>query len=64
MRDSAKICKSAIFGVSIAAMLVTFQYAHGLSFGSKVQLSDTREMSIDPAVGAEGRHVYVLWNDG
>src|SRR5687768_12225272 len=66
MRDSAKIYKSTIFGVSIAAMLlvVSFQYAHGLSFGSRVQLSDTSEMSIDPSVGAEGRHVYVLWNDG
>lgn len=66
VRDfSMKISKSVILSVSIAAMLiVTFQYAYGLSFGNKIQLSDTGEMSIDPLVGAEGRNVYVLWNDG
>ena len=62
---SMKISKSVILSISIAAMLiVTFQYAYGLSFANRVQLSDTDEMSIDPLVGAESRNVYVLWNDG
>lgn len=57
--------KSAIFGVLLTTTLVlTFQYAYAVSFGDRVQLSDTAEMSIDPSVGAEGKNVYVLWNDG
>lgn len=57
--------KSAIFGASLTALLVlTFQHAYAISFGDRVQLSDTAEMSIDPSVSAKGKNVYVLWNDG